>query len=44
MLTSVAKEFWLVGGGRARRLEGGFTEYKRRVMKEMKDGVIAYNM
>jgi ATPase subunit of ABC transporter with duplicated ATPase domains len=31
-ISSVCKDFWLVGDGNVQRLEGGFTEYRKQVM------------
>jgi ATPase subunit of ABC transporter with duplicated ATPase domains len=32
-ISSVCEEFWLVGDGNVQRLEGGFTEYRKQVLK-----------
>ena len=37
-LTSVCREFWLVGAGGVRRLEGGFAEYRKAVERQGRGG------
>lgn len=37
LICAVATTLYVVGDGRVRRLEGGFADYKRQLLRKMRD-------